>query len=305
MTETTRTTDVVEMSDATRLEIAVFRAAPSPAAPVVLCMPAMGVQARAYVRLAQGLASAGLIAVTADLRGHGLSPVRASRDVDFGYHDMIAIDLAGVVGWAHDRHPGSPVFMLGHSLGGQLAALYAGAHPGRLAGLVLVAACSVDHRGWSQPHRLGALVGTQAASLLATIWGHFPGKTFRFAGAEARTVMRDWARNGLTGRYDLAHTDLDYERLLGTADLAVLGLTFEGDILAPERACANLWNKMGSAEVSRVRFSHETQGRFEGHFGWLRGPDFLVEAVVDWMGTSAQDRGKRDPRSARFPDQDA
>ncbi len=289
MSETSRTTAIVEMSDSTRLEVAVFSAAPAPDAPVVLCIPAMGVRARSYVRLAQGLSDAGLVAVTADHRGHGLSPVRPSRAVDFGYHEMVSVDLAGLVDWARDHHPDRPVYMLGHSLGGQLAALYAGSHPGRLDGLVLVAACSVGHRGWPQPLGLGVLAGTQAARLLASLYGAFPGKTLRFAGVEARTVMRDWAHNGRTGRYDLANTDLDYEQLLGTATLPVLGLTFEGDILTTERACANLWSKMGAAELHLVRFDRETQGRYAGHFGWMRGPEYLVEAVADWIGTRSHD----------------
>ena len=117
VTEVHRSTDVVTMGDGTRLEVSTFsRDAPS-TKPVVLCVPAMGVRARSYVRVAQALAASGCVAVTADLRGHGLSPVRPSRSVDFGYHEMISVDMAGLVAWARRRHPGRRLGMLVESLG--------------------------------------------------------------------------------------------------------------------------------------------------------------------------------------------
>lgn len=286
MTEVRRSTDIVAMSDGTRLEVSVFSREASVPGQVVLCVPAMGVRARSYVRVAQALAEAGFEAVTADLRGHGLSPVRPGRSVDFGYHEMIAVDLAGLVAWARRRFPDRRLTLLGHSLGGQLGALFAGAHPRGLDALVLVAACSVYFGGWPLHHRLGVLAGTQAARAIAAAWGHFPGKTFRFAGVESRTVMRDWAVNALTGRYDLDGTDLDYEALLGHAQLRVLAVTFEGDVLGPRQASENLLDKLSSADLSRLHIDRETQGRYAGHFGWLKEPEFVTGPVATWLGNT-------------------
>ena len=283
MNEVRRSTDVVAMVDGTQLEVSVFSSEPASPGPVVLCAPAMGVRARSYVRVAQALAGAGCEAVTADLRGHGLSPVRPSRSEDFGYHEMIAVDLSGLAAWARRRYPDRRLALLGHSLGGQLGALYAGSHPGDLDALVLVAACSVHFSGWPLPHRLGVLAGSQAARAVATAWGHVPGTTFRFAGAEARTVMRDWAVNALTGRYDLAGTDLDYEALLGRAELSVLAVTFEGDALGPLEASENLLAKLSQATLSRIHLDRATQGRYAGHFGWLENPEFVTDPVTEWL----------------------
>ncbi len=271
------------MGDGIRLEVSEFSRAAPTAHPVVLCVPAMGVRARSYVRVAQALAASGCVAVTADLRGHGQSPVRPSRSVDFGYHEMISVDLAGLVAWARRRHPGRRLALLGHSLGGQLGALFAGGHPGDLDALVLVAACSVHYEGWPLLQRIGVLTGSQAARAVAAVWGHFPGRTFRFAGLESRTVMRDWAVNALTGRYDLAGTDLDYEALLGRAELPVLAVTFEGDALGPRQASENLLAKLSRAGLSRLHVDRATQGQDSGHFGWLKNPEFVTDPAVAWL----------------------
>ena len=130
-------------------------------------MPAMGVRAAFYEPLALNLGENGINAVTADLRGLGASSVRVGRGTDFGYHDMLALDWPAVVDAVRSRFPRSRIFLLGHSLGGQLNALYASVHPQTVDGLILVASCSVFYRGWPFPGNYGIWLGTQSAMLLA------------------------------------------------------------------------------------------------------------------------------------------
>lgn len=70
-------------------------------------------------------------AVTLDLRGHGQSRAPASGDYAV---DSFAQDIgAAIEGLGLERF-----VLVGHSLGGAAATAYAGAHPARVAGLVLV-----------------------------------------------------------------------------------------------------------------------------------------------------------------------
>ncbi len=85
----------VEADDGAWSELTVFRAPrDAAAAPVFVCLPAMGVPKSYYTPLAEALRGQGFHAVTADLRGIGPSSVRAGRHVDFGYHEMGEFDLA-------------------------------------------------------------------------------------------------------------------------------------------------------------------------------------------------------------------
>lgn len=76
----------------------------------------------------------------ADFPGHGRS--EGERMVYRDFADLVeVIDL--VVEDQRARHPGLPIVLLGHSMGGLAAARYAQAHGEKLAGLVLHAAASI------------------------------------------------------------------------------------------------------------------------------------------------------------------
>jgi pimeloyl-ACP methyl ester carboxylesterase len=70
-------------------------------------------------------------AIAMDMRGHGQSAEPVNDDYRI---EQLARDIAAVADRLHlDRF-----VLVGHSMGGQAAAAYAGEHPDRLAGLVLV-----------------------------------------------------------------------------------------------------------------------------------------------------------------------
>ena len=269
----------IEGKDGVTSRIKVFADDFSPVSPVLICMPAMGVPAKFYDPLAVPVVKEGWRLVTADLRGNGLSSVRASREVSFGYHEMVTFDWPAVVEKVKALFPGAPVYLLGHSLGGQLSALYLAANPEACTGLILVATPSVYYKGWDFPLNLGILAGTQLACAIARILGYFPGKRIGFGGTEARGVIRDWAHTGRTGRYELAGSAVDFERLLGELELPVLSICFAVDLLAPERAVANLCAKM-----KRCRITHHLLGDENlGHLQWVKNPQPVIEQIKQWL----------------------
>jgi len=181
--------DVVAQ-DGVASKITAFTGAHGPSAPVLICMPAMGVAAKYYEPLAGKILQEGWRFVTADLRGNGLSTLRVRRGISFGYREMVGFDWPAVVGKVKELFPGAPVYLLGHSLGGQLSALYLAANPDAASGLILVAAPSVHFRGWDFPLGLGVLAGTQAACATANLLGYFPGRKIGFGGTEAKGALR-------------------------------------------------------------------------------------------------------------------
>ncbi len=265
--------------DGAASKITVFTADHAAEAPVLICMPAMGTAARFYEPLAGPILREGWRFVTADLRGVGLSAVRVKRGVSFGYGDMVGSDWPAVVQKAQALFPGAPVYLLGHSLGGQLSALYLAANPAAAAGLILVAAPSVHWRGWDAPLNAGVLAGTQAARAVAAVLGYFPGRKLGFGGTEARGVIRDWARQARTGRYEPRGPSIGYERLLAELEAPVLAISFEDDFLSPPRAVGNLLAKMRRARVTHVTLA----GDGLDHFRWVRNPDALVGKIREWL----------------------
>ena len=269
----------VVAQDGVASKITVFTGAHGPSAPVLICMPAMGVAAKYYEPLAGAILHEGWSFATADLRGNGLSTLRVRRGISFGYREMVGFDWPAVVGKVRELFPGAPVYLLGHSLGGQLSALYLAANPGTALGLILVAAPSVHFRGWDFPLGLCVLAGSQAACITATLLGYFPGRKIGFGGTEAKGMICDWARQARTGRYEPAGSGLEFEKMLGEMETPVLAFSFEGDFLSPERAVANLLAKMRRAQITHVHLA----GDELDHFRWVKNPDSLVEKIREWL----------------------
>ena len=87
-----------------------------------------------YHHVAAPLAGEGYAVHALDHRGHGRS--EGPRALVDGLDNVVA-DLHALLEAAVSAHPGVPVFVLGHSMGGLVAVRYALAHQERLTGLVL------------------------------------------------------------------------------------------------------------------------------------------------------------------------
>lgn len=72
-----------------------------------------------------------------DYRGHGRS--EGARGDLFRFHDYLC-DTDRVVEYVRGEYPGLPVFLVGHSMGGFVAAAYAAEHPDKLTGEVTAGA---------------------------------------------------------------------------------------------------------------------------------------------------------------------
>jgi predicted alpha/beta hydrolase len=275
---------IVEYSarDGARASFRLFPA-DDPNAPVVICVPAMGVRGRYYSAFAQMLSRSGFHVLTGDRRGVDSSSLRASRDCNFGYEEIINCDFPALLDAAQQRFPSNERLLLGHSLGGQLSALYLSICPDAARALILIAAGNVYYKGWSGLQRwrlLGSMVRLRA---LATLLGYVPARMIGFADNEARTVVVDWSNNCFTGRYVVANSTHDYEDSLQRLRKPVLAISFELDQLAPQRSVEFLLAKLASLTLTRRRFAaDDTAIARAGHFDWAKRAGAVVETIRNW-----------------------
>lgn len=253
-----------------------------PSAPALLIVPALGVPARHYVPLGNALAERGCNAMAIDLRGVGDSPVRARRGVDWGYLDLVDVELPALFRLAGERWPDAPRQWLGHSLGGHLALLHQARHPSQRARRVhLVASGSPWYRNYHPWwHRLGVHAFGLIARGTTALFGVFPGDWLRFGGPQGATMMREWSgfcRHGTPGR--LGADGWNADAALAAVDVPVNGIGMAGDSYAPRRSTEHL------ASLTRGPFAmgwleRLDDGREPGHFLWLRQPRAVVERLA-------------------------
>ncbi|HEV3002426.1 MAG TPA: alpha/beta hydrolase [Solirubrobacteraceae bacterium] len=101
---------------------------------VVLLAHGYGEHAGRYEHVARRLVAEGAAVYAPDHLGHGKSEGERAH-VDDG--EDYSADLHRVAERARAAHPGLPVVVLGHSMGGLIATRYAQKHPGELDALVL------------------------------------------------------------------------------------------------------------------------------------------------------------------------
>ncbi|MFD8599431.1 alpha/beta fold hydrolase [Kitasatospora sp. NPDC059646] len=250
---------------------------------VVVLWPALGVPAGYYAPFCGELAARGVAAVAVDLRGQGESGPRSGRGSTHGYHALAARDVPAVTAAVRERFgAGTPLVLLGHSIGGQAAVLAAAREPKAVDGLVLVASGSVDFRGFPGAARWRVLASSQLLALVATVWGYWPGHRLGFGGRQPARLMRDWARLGRTGRFAPAGADLDYEQALAALELPVLAVSLPGDRLAPPGAVDRLVAKLPAAAVER-RHHTPADGESADHVRWARAGGGIADLVAGWL----------------------
>ncbi|PJI42514.1 alpha/beta fold hydrolase [Ferrovibrio sp.] len=279
----TNTPEIIRLqrSEGTSFALQVYAAA-DPLVPVILIQPAMGVKAGYYTPLAAALQEAGYNVAVAELRGHEESGGRKpGHDYDFGYHELLTEDWPQSVAAVKAHFPGAPLYLYGHSLGGQISAIYAAHNPQQLDGLILTAVSSVHWKLWPLPF----WPYSQAAVLVAKLLGHFPGEKFRFAGREARSVIADWGRQARTGRFWFGKPErTDHDEVLATMTIPVLAISLQGDFFAPRHAMDDIVRRFPKAALTRQHLDPKAMG-IDGidHFRWVRKPQVVLPTLLDWL----------------------
>lgn len=268
-------------ADQSTNSLTIFEKTPQSNQPIILICPAMGVNASYYQKLGEALAERNYTAITLDLRGNGTSSIRPSRKVNFSYEDLINIDYVTAIRTIKKRFPKRKLFLLGHSLGGQLGCLYASKYPNQLDGLILIACCSVYYQSWKGAAKYRTWFGTQFLNIIAHIFGYLPGKQVGFGGLEAKGVIKDWSRQARTGRYELDDDAFNYENAMKQCQIPILAISFEQDTLAPKSAVEHLLQKfLNAPKTYHYLTTDDHRNDNYSHFNWAKKTANIV-AMID------------------------
>lgn len=255
-----------------------FYAAPQ-AARTLIVLPALGVTARKYEGLAQRLVAAGHNVLVADWPGQGESRPRPGWRHDYGYRQLVEEFLPKLLDLARRHFPEAAPVLLGHSLGGHIATLYAAANPDSPVPVIGVACGNIHYRHWSGSRRLLTPSVALLFGLIVSVLGYLPGRRLGFGGQEARALMRNWGRVAFSGDY----------RHLGLAlapparsRVASLFIQIEGDHFAPPASTLGL-ARLIQAEPQLAQLASPRPPRENPHSAWLRAPQTVVEQIDGWL----------------------
>jgi len=250
----------------------------------VVIGPAMAVPQKFYAAFADYLAEHGFRVWTFDYRDMAESAVGPMRRSKADISAWLTNDYDAVIQQAGNGDCELPLFVVGHSLGGQIAPLLPSAR--RIAGLVNIAVGSGTVRH-NQPRlqRSSRLLWYFLAPLLCPLFGYFPGRRIGVIGDLPAGVMMQWRRWCLTPEY-LLTGEPAARGAYARAAYSVLGLTFGDDELLLAAGSRMLHEAYTEAEVDYREIEPEQFGLQRiGHFGFFKSGQekFLWPLVRDWL----------------------
>lgn len=245
----------------------------------VLVMPASGVPQSYYAKFATYLASRGFTVLTFDYRGIGRSLHGDIRRLEARMRDWALLDARA----GFEFLEGNPVFIVGHSFGGQALGLLPQLE--RIGAALIVGSQSGYWRHWPALGRAWMWPVTHfALPALSRLHGYFPGSRFGFGEDLPKGVAVEWASWCRHPRYLVGALAAEERYRRFAAPLRAYAIS--DDAFAPRPAVAALLALYPNAR-SEIREVHPaTMGvRSVGHFGFFREAfrDSLWREAADWL----------------------
>ena len=233
-----------------------------------------------YAHVAAKLAAAGYPVYALDHRGHGRSD--GDRVVIDRFANVIA-DLDRFVTIAAEAHPGLPVYLIGHSMGGGIAIEYTLEHESRLSGLILSAPLASAGAANAVQRAVASLLSRMTPKL-----GVFP--------VDAAAVSRDPEvvqayeddplvdRRKLPARTvaELTSTVSTFVGRVGGLSLPVLLMHGTEDSLVPFAGSEALFEALGSDDKTFERYP----GLYHEIFNEPEQDD-VIDDVLRWLDSHA------------------
>jgi predicted alpha/beta hydrolase len=256
----------------------------------VVIAPAMAVPQSFYTDFAAFLARQGYRTWTFDYRGIGESLQGSMRACTADISVWITQDFEAMVQHASDSLDGLPLYVLGHSLGGQTTPLLPSVK--RVKGLINIAVGSGSIRhNHPRVRRSAPLLWYVLAPVACPLFGYFPGARLGVLGDIPKRVFSQWRRWCLTPEY-LLTGEPGARDAYAQARFPVLGLTFSDDELLLEVGSRLLHDAYTGTEVDYRVLSPQQFGLNRvGHFGFFKASQekVLWPVVIEWLqGQSAQ-----------------
>lgn len=272
--------------------------APAHARAVLLWLPALGVAAKHYLPFADAVAERGIAVLLHEWRGNGSSALRAGRRQDWGYRELLTLDLPASEAAIAAHWPDLPRTIGGHSLGGQLACCRLALAPDGAQALWLVASGAPYWRAFPPPTRWWLPLAYRLLPWLANLRGALPGHRVGFGGNEARGLIGDWSRTAMSGHYAARGMSEDLEAGMAALTLPVRAVVLRDDWLGPPPSLRFLLGKLGSRDQAIATLDAQALGARADHFAWMRQPRAVVAALCGQAAAATADGASAGSASA-------
>ncbi|KAF1027683.1 MAG: 2-succinyl-6-hydroxy-2,4-cyclohexadiene-1-carboxylate synthase [Acinetobacter bereziniae] len=237
----------------------------------IILLVTLGVAINKYQKLISSLTQNGFNVIAADYPHCGRNTPLISAHINYGYADLIDDFIVKLEQAALELSPSQPI-LLGHSLGGHLATLYAQNHNNKVIG---VATGNIGLKNWDLKGKINILKAVSLINAMILKDGYFAGYKIAFGQREARSLMRDWSKVVFTGNYK--HI-IEKEKIVENQSLFI---ALNADDFAPMRSMLALSQYFKSPSIEMIDLSGKIQGN--QHSAWIKQPEEIVNMIKQWV----------------------
>ncbi|WP_296405595.1 alpha/beta hydrolase [Psychrobacter sp.] len=236
----------------------------------IILLNALGVTRNKYSKVIEGLSAKGFTVVSADYPCCGENKPTINKSVDYDYNILVNEYIPKLIEAAKAHNPNNQILLLGHSLGGHIATLYATSYGQSVIG---VASGSVHYKSWEGKGRIRMLSAVATIKSLLAIYGYLPGYKIGLGAKETKTLMTQWCQTALTGKFKFMTVSLTPKDGKG------LYLNIDGDNFAPFKSTQSLANLCAHSKVIQVKLDTKLKGNPHGI--WIKNPKPVIDAICE------------------------
>lgn len=250
---------------------------------IVVFFPGFGMGARYYWPMAQELCDRGYGVLVSELHGQGEQTAKPTRRNQWGYNELASNDFPEAVATARAEFETSgerlPVYLMCHSMGGQIGSLYLARPEADVDGMITVGSGTPHHIRFTGDERRRLRLGGPVMWTVSRLLGYWPADPWDLAGygRQSGRHVREWAMFARNGRLRPTTADMDYGCEMPKVTTPVLMLTCDGDRDCTPESAMDLASRLPKA--ARFEFLDHRLG----HNRWAREPEAVADRFERWL----------------------
>ena len=252
---------------------------------VLVIHPATATPQRFYRAFAELATRSGLLAVTYDYRGTGLSgSPRELRGIRM--RDWIQRDIPAVARWAAEAFPDLPHYAVGHSVGGHGLILDYGTEALSAAAIVSShVAASRTIAPWQERTRVTAILNV-LGPVLSRAMGYMPGQKLGLGEDIPSAALLEWGGWIRKPNYFFDDPSMQARARAARTRIPILAVGASDDLWASPRQMDQLTAHLDAAPVQRRTYTPDELGvPAIGHHGLMRRGvgEAAWPELLDWL----------------------
>jgi predicted alpha/beta hydrolase len=250
---------------------------------VIVIAPALGVPRKIYRVFAEHCCDQGYAVICFDYRG-SFPSANMKLHNQFQLQDWGCQDLNATLDHAKSLPGGESIFLLGHSIGGQVAGL--AKNISNVKAMVCVASSFPYWKRWPVPQRLYiGLLFNLLTPLIAKLSQTFPSKAMGLSANNLPSnLVAQWAswmgKDSYLLDSSFGFDDQGYQQFCQP----LLSFGFDDDSMVPEASFDKLLHAYSNAEITR-RFVDTRSTGSVAHMGFFKAKhkDSLWQETLEWL----------------------